>query len=215
MKNREIERISRLLTIVCRKPGEGTLFLVEGAAVEIEVALEGAIEDDRRISLYLDTTLAGGVPSPLRLHRDEKTESYTAPSFHAEIDGWHPLTPILVDEWTGIRRCARESSVNVMPAWSVGFNAYTIWLRHIRRPGKGADARADFEDLRWNINHARALGFNVVLLLPLTDCLGSSPYEQLCATALDPAFLNMEEFLREASACLFPEERELSAHGEF
>ena len=215
MKNREFERISRLLTIVCRKPGEGTIFLEEGATVEIEVAVEGAIEDDRRVSLYLDTTLANGVPSPRLLHRDEKTESYTAPSFRAEIDGWHPVTLSLVDEWTGIRRSAREISINVVPAWSVGFNAYTIWLRHIRRPGKGADERADFADLRWNIEHAHAMGFDVVLLLPITDCLGSSPYEQICAMALDPAYLIMEEFLRVAPPFLFPEEGDGSDRADF
>jgi glycosidase len=204
---RELERLHNL-NITVREPGSETATSIHGQTLNVAVSLSDPLADDRRLSLSALTDVAPDYPATVPLQWNGQAGRYHA-ELKAEVLGWHPLQVILADDWTGFaRRWDREIHLNVVPEWTVGLNGYTVWLRHVRRPGKDPRAHADFADLQWVITHAHDLGFDVVLLLPITDPVGYSPYEQLCTRALDPDYLILDDFRPRAASHLSAHDRD-------
>jgi glycosidase len=202
-RRRELERLHKL-NIAVSEPACETATFIHRQPLNIAVSLHDPLADDHRFSLSALTDVAAEPSAPVPLQWDAQTGRYFA-ELRAEVLGWHPLRVLLLDDWMGFaRRLDRETHLNVVPEWAIGLNGYTVWLRHVRRPGKDPQAHADFADLQWVITHAHDLGFNVVLLLPITDPVGHSPYEQLCARALDPDYLILDDFLPRAASHLSP-----------
>ncbi|MCK5180519.1 MAG: 4-alpha-glucanotransferase, partial [Candidatus Omnitrophica bacterium] len=92
---------------------------------------------------------------------------------------------------------ASSSPVSFDPKYlGKGLKIYYLFLRNAARPGRNRNAFGNFSDLKYAIDHASALGYNAIFLMPLFDPASSdrtiddSPYGLLSSYAFDPRHID-------------------------